>query len=214
LHSLFSINTTNVTTDAGFQQYITTAFGNANQTVQDVVTNAYSSNVTEGSPYNTGVQNAVTPEYKRVAAFNGDFYFQAPRRSMLATVSGTQKVWSYLWERMEQEIPILGAFHESDLYLEFYVPAVLSTTLGLANDYIGIDALVNFVNNHDPNYNATASKNALTPSLLQNLTWPQYTTETPLMFTFDDPTNYSITTDDYRGESIALLNKLQIEFGF
>jgi len=208
--TLFSINTTNVTTEATFLQYLRTAYGNANQTVLNLISNAYSPNITEGSPYNTNTSNAVTPQYKRVAAFVGDFYFQAPRRSMLAQMSKTQKTWSYLFRRGQKENPVLGAFHKSDLFAEFYLPLGLNFT----NDYVGMDALVNLAYHLDPNYIPHLNPPNGVPSLLRNNTWPQYTTEQPLVFTFDDPVNYSLTTDNYRQQAIALQNQLQVEFGF
>ncbi|KAF9222344.1 alpha/beta-hydrolase [Gyrodon lividus] len=39
--------------------------------------------------------NMLTPKYKRISAFQGDYYFQVPRRSSLSITSATQKVWSY-----------------------------------------------------------------------------------------------------------------------
>ena len=66
----------------------------------------------QGSPFGTGTNFTLTyvrhvsraflftifsfsPQYKRIAAFQGDYYFQAPRRYSLAITSATQKVWSY-----------------------------------------------------------------------------------------------------------------------
>lgn len=36
-----------------------------------------------------------SPEYKRIASFQGDFYFQVPRRYALRYLSRTQDAWSY-----------------------------------------------------------------------------------------------------------------------
>jgi hypothetical protein len=43
----------------------------------------------------TGALNVLTPEFKRIAAFGGDFKFQAPRRLFLNQLSGRQNAWSF-----------------------------------------------------------------------------------------------------------------------
>ena len=55
----------------------------------------YPQDVTQGSPYDTGTENALTPEFKRLASILGDFAFQAPRRFFLNAVSDKQNTWSY-----------------------------------------------------------------------------------------------------------------------
>ena len=55
----------------------------------------YPQNVTQGSPYDTGTQNTLTPEFKRIASILGDYEFQAPRRFFLNSVSGKQNTWSF-----------------------------------------------------------------------------------------------------------------------
>ena len=61
----------------------------------DELLTLYPQNVTKGSPYGTGTQNALTPEFKRIASILGDFTFQAPRRFFLQTLSDKQNTWSY-----------------------------------------------------------------------------------------------------------------------
>jgi hypothetical protein len=60
----------------------------------DKLLTLYPQNVTLGSPYDTGTQNALTPQFKRMASILGDREFQAPRRFFLQTVSDKQNVWS------------------------------------------------------------------------------------------------------------------------
>ena len=45
-----------------------------------------------GSPFETGSANAFTPEFKRLAAFQGDFIFQATRRFLLDQRAGNSSV--------------------------------------------------------------------------------------------------------------------------
>ena len=61
----------------------------------DELLRLYPQNVTQGSPFGTGTLNALTPEFKRIAAILGDFVFQAPRRFFLHNASGKQNTWSY-----------------------------------------------------------------------------------------------------------------------
>ena len=61
----------------------------------DELLSLYPQNVTQGSPYDTGTQNALTPEFKRIASLLGDYTFQAPRRFFLHNLSDRQNTWSY-----------------------------------------------------------------------------------------------------------------------
>ena len=55
----------------------------------------YPADVTQGSPYNTSILNAITPQFKRIAAMTGDLVFQAPRRFFLQQRASKQPIWSY-----------------------------------------------------------------------------------------------------------------------
>ena len=55
----------------------------------------YPSDPAQGSPFGTGSENQLAPMYKRMAAFQGDFLFQAPKRSFLTQRSSKQAAWSY-----------------------------------------------------------------------------------------------------------------------
>jgi len=55
----------------------------------------YPQNITQGSPFDTGDSNALTPQFKRIAAFQGDAAFQAPRRFFLQQRSGSQNAWAF-----------------------------------------------------------------------------------------------------------------------
>ena len=55
----------------------------------------YPQDPTQGSPFDTGMANAITPQFKRIAAFEGDFTFQAPRRFFLNQRSDKQDMWSF-----------------------------------------------------------------------------------------------------------------------
>lgn len=55
----------------------------------------YPADICQGSPFNTNDLNALTPEYKRLAAIQGDLIFQSARRFFLQQRSDKQKTWSF-----------------------------------------------------------------------------------------------------------------------
>jgi len=67
----------------------------ATQSDLDRLLELYPANVTKGSPFNTGTNNTLTSQYKRLAAFQGDAIFQAPRRFFLQQRSGKQTTYSF-----------------------------------------------------------------------------------------------------------------------
>ena len=61
----------------------------------DLVMTLYPQDPTQGSPFDTGYLNAVTPQFKRLAAIQGDFFFHGLRRFLLGELSGRQPTWSF-----------------------------------------------------------------------------------------------------------------------
>ena len=55
----------------------------------------YPNDPAQGSPFGTGDENQFAPMNKRVAAFQGDFFFQAARRLLLTLRSDKQPAWTY-----------------------------------------------------------------------------------------------------------------------
>lgn len=116
-----------VTTDADFKNYFQTIWWpNATSEELDGLMALYSQDPTAGSPYGTGLLNAVTPNYKRLASVVGDFSFEAQRRNLLAHYNNTQ-VWNYvtdvtipttglLPDLLVTELPVLGSFHAFDVW--------------------------------------------------------------------------------------------------
>ncbi|KAJ6455465.1 carotenoid ester lipase precursor [Mycena sanguinolenta] len=185
--TLFSLSTLNITTDDEFLTYIKTFWVPEGTTAQSNELNTlYPSDILDGSPFNTGLLNAVTPQFKRIAAFQGDAVFQAPRRFFQQTLSGKQNQWAFLSQR-EKAIPILGSFHATDI-LNVYFDGELT------------DYLINFVTTLNPNGKTVPN-------------WPAYTTASPNMMTFLDglfPT--TITQDTYRAAGMAFLTNLTLQF--
>ncbi|KAJ7268042.1 carotenoid ester lipase precursor [Mycena rebaudengoi] len=185
--TLFSFSTLNVTTDAEFMEYISTVWIPGVTTAQKTsIRSLYPNDITAGSPFDTGILDAATSQFKRLAAFQGDAVFQAPRRFFQQSLSGKQNQWAFLSKRLKFT-PFLGSLHVSDI-LNIYFDGELT------------DYLINFATTLDPNGRTVPS-------------WPKYTTANPNMMTFLDglfPT--TITQDTFRAAAIKFLTTLTLEF--
>lgn len=187
--TLFSLSTLNVTTDSQFRKYIQTIWlPNASSSDLDTITNAYPSDITQGSPYGTLILNALTPESKRMASFQGDAVFQAPRRFFMQSLSGRQNMWGFLSTRLKA-LPVLGSVHGSDILNVYFG--------GEMEDY-----LIRFVNKLDPNNQGDKG---------QGINWPKYTTSNPNLLTFQDGLiPLTVTQDTYRKDSISALTQITL----
>ncbi|KAF5331454.1 hypothetical protein D9758_016341 [Tetrapyrgos nigripes] len=117
--TLFSFSTLNVTTEDQIRTYIKTEFlpTISDEDLDDLL-QAYPQDPAQGSPFDTGDLNAISPQFKRFASFQGDAVFQAPRRWFFENLDGKQPIWAFLSKR-EKAVPILGAFHGSDILIRF-----------------------------------------------------------------------------------------------
>ncbi|KAJ7315067.1 Alpha/Beta hydrolase protein [Mycena albidolilacea] len=113
----------------------------AQERMQTQIGHLYPEDPTQGSPFGTGTAYQLTPEYKWLAAFQGDFAFVGPRRSFLEKASVTQDAWSWLSKR-EKDTPF-GAFHGSDVALWFP-----NNTTG---ETFAVDALSKYFAHHQLN---------------------------------------------------------------
>jgi len=194
--TLFTLTQFNITTDPEFLGYISEFYvPAANQTTLNTIAQLYPSDPADGSPYDTGDANAVTPEYKRIASFQGDFVFQGPRRLLLNKRASKQPIWSFLNKRLK-DTSILGAFHGSDL---------IQTILGHAELQ---DYLINFVNNLNPNIGVEKG----TEKSEHLIHWPQFDTKLKqLLQILDGPVPLNITVDNFREEPIQFLIDFEVE---
>lgn len=202
------VNQLNVTDDADFNAYLKQVFfQNATDEQISALAAHYSNDPAAGSPFDTGAANEITPQYKRLAAFVGDYTFQAPRRDLLSYTSGSSnKHYTYLIEDSLPllgqssllsglgltNLPLLGSFHVSDVVLYDFglLPASLSqNTLNLMSTYIA------FVNSLDPNNHG----------LTDLPQWPAWDPEERSMFVYkeDGPV---IIKDDYRDTAMSFIN--------
>lgn len=61
----------------------------------DLILHYYPSYPPAGCPFDTGFNNQIGPQYKRIAAIQGDFVFHGPRRMMLQSPARKEKAWSF-----------------------------------------------------------------------------------------------------------------------
>ncbi|KAL0946484.1 hypothetical protein HGRIS_012701 [Hohenbuehelia grisea] len=200
--TLFSFSTLNLTTSHEFSSYINRIYlPTADTSQMRAVLEAYPDDPAQGSPFGTGDQNIVGPQFKRMAAFQTDLIFMGPRRFFLQATSSNMATWSFLIKR-GKNTPGVGAAHISDL--------PLWTAARTIADYFPADALIHFINVGDPNINSAAHGGA---SESRNLTlyWPQWGTgNSSSLLVLSDPDQAIIGRDDFRAQPIALLNQLQL----
>ncbi|KAF7325202.1 Carboxylic ester hydrolase [Mycena kentingensis (nom. inval.)] len=132
----------------------------------------------------------LSPEYKRLAAFQGDYFLIGARRYFLEHAAGTQNTWSWLNKRGKLLNGFLGAQHGSDSNIWF--PPALTV------DHVGADYLINFVNTLNPNDSPT------TVNATGNF-WPQWKPDTRELLLFSDLLQVELTTDDFRAPAMAYL---------
>ena len=83
-------------TDTNVNGYVNSNyFPKASSNLIDALLDLYPQNVSQGSPYGTGSQDALTPQYKRIASITGDYVFQGPRRFFLENRASRQNTWSF-----------------------------------------------------------------------------------------------------------------------
>ncbi|KAK5112454.1 hypothetical protein LTR62_004210 [Meristemomyces frigidus] len=164
--TLFSLVLSNITTDAQFNDYLTSYFpGNPNAKAD--VTGLLAQYPDQpllgqpaGSPFDTGALNNIYPQYKRIAAVLGDIVFTITRRTYLHNVAQKVPAWSYL-NTYFHGTPVLGTFHGSDILVAYGDgPLELALDAQTVQQYY-----IAFVNHLDPNALGTASP------LIE---WPQW----------------------------------------
>ncbi|ETW82193.1 Esterase/lipase/thioesterase [Heterobasidion irregulare TC 32-1] len=188
--TLFTLALTNLTTNNQTRNYLRSNYlPSASDAQVDQVLKLYPEDPIVGSPFDTGIANAVTPQYKRLAAFQGDLVFQAPRRFLLEQRSGKQNAWSFLFKRGKLT-PVLGTYHSSDLS-------------GIYDSVDGNELkeyIIRFAVNFDPNGG-------------KNLKWPKYTPDSPqLMTLLDGLIPLTLTNDTFRKEPMDFVTQLSLEF--
>ncbi|KAF9464209.1 carotenoid ester lipase precursor [Collybia nuda] len=179
--TLFSLSTLNITTETELKTYVKNTFlpGVSDADINKL-TSLYPQDITQGSPYDTGIFNALTPQFKRIASFQGDGVFQAPRRFFLEHRSGKQNTWAFLSKRLKA-LPV----HASDI-LNVYGGGEMT------------DYLIRFATTLDPNGKSGLQWPKYTTSSPKLLTF------------LDGLIPQIITQDTYRKEGMAFLTNITL----
>ncbi|KAG8903813.1 hypothetical protein FRB99_002704 [Tulasnella sp. 403] len=181
-----------IRTDEEFKAYVSTYFlQEATEEERQRVFSDYPDDPRAGSPFGTGTENAVTPQFKRVAALLGDLAFQATRRFLLDFASTGTPTWTYRWKRYKW-IPKVGSLHGSDLLNTF--------RKGQLCDY-----LINFAYYLDPNEPEIGSQRQLAY-------WPRYDSENRAMLVLEEVEKLSLGRDDDRDKPISFLQHLMLKY--
>lgn len=202
---------TGINTTEQFQSYLSSLGLGADQVSS--ITELYPDDLSVGIPASYPDRPAAYPyglQYKRVAAFAGDYQQHAGRRHLAESYAGAGLcVYSYLWNVYVNGIAaIYGATHFQE------VAFVFDNTEGLGyatNPFEGkpetfktlADLMskmwVSFMHGADPNLDASET--------VQSVAWPRYTLDAPNNLVFDvNATGLSyVAEDSYRKENIAYL---------
>jgi acetylcholinesterase len=160
--TLFSLQQANITTGDQLVDYLNAYLfrGATRDQVQGLV-DTYPDDAAAGSPFGSGDANNVYPQFKRLAAMQGDLVFTLARRLFLTMATAANPdvpCWSYLSTYLHG-LPILGTFHGSDVAVAY--GSLPGTSLSVQTYYL------NFFHSMDPG--------AAWPA------WPQWSAERQLM---------------------------------
>ncbi|KAI9443552.1 carotenoid ester lipase precursor [Lactarius indigo] len=188
--SLFSFSSSNVT-----RTYMKTyMMSRAKDSDVDLLLKYYPDDQRAGSPFDTGYNNIFSPQFKRIAALQGDFVFHGPRRLLLQNVAGRQKSWGFIHKR-GKELPYVGAAHSTDLVNSFGM-------LDEAAPSELRDNIIWFTNNLDPN-----GKIGQGPEV----TWPQWDPLNPKALVFRDGLQPRVIIDDnYRTDALMFMRNISL----
>lgn len=186
--TIFALFQSNITTNDELVEYLSTYYFIDATTEQiEALLATYPEDVTDGSPFRTGIFNVLYLQYKRIAALLGDLVFTLTRRGFLRDAQAAYPdvpSWSYL-SSYDYGTPYLGTFHASDLIQVFF---------GIVDNYAAKSIRTyyyNFIANLDPNEGNTDYPN-----------WPQWKdTGDGNQLAWFFANSQSTLTDDFRNES-------------
>ena len=184
--TLFALFQANLTTKADLVDYISTVFfQKATRDQVAELVDTYSSALSAGSPFRTGILNSAYPQFKRLAAMLGDLVFTLSRRLFLESATAVNPdvpSWSYL-SSYDYGTPILGTFHGSDILQVFY---------GILPNYAS-----NAIQSYYFSFLYTMDPNDGTPDNIAE--WPQWSESKQLLNIYSGFS--TLLTDDFRSGS-------------
>ncbi|PIL25455.1 hypothetical protein GSI_13345 [Ganoderma sinense ZZ0214-1] len=188
--TIFATGAWNITTDAEFLEYMRDLYfpGSSSEEVAPLLA-LYPNDPAQGSPFGTGEENQLAPMYKRVSAFQGDFFFESQRRSLLTMRSDKQPAWMYLVQRGRSKG--FGYSHGTDIQ-------------SIARGEELTDYLIQFVATLDPN--GGSGSNRMIP-------WPRYDPAArQMLVVLDGEERLAVERDDAREEALEFLAALSLKY--
>ncbi|KAI0296558.1 carotenoid ester lipase precursor [Multifurca ochricompacta] len=185
--SLFSLSSLNISGTDDLRVYMKSfMLPSAAPNELDLLLQYYPDNQLAGCPFDTGIRNELGPQFKRIAAIQGDIVFHGPRRFFLTHQARKQSSWAFIHKR-GKDTPFVGAVSTRDRPSEF-------VWWGELADYI-----IYFTRNLNPNGKL-------------GIKWPQYNLRNPKALIFqDDPFFPVIVGDDnYRANSLEFVANLSL----
>ncbi|KAI0265668.1 carotenoid ester lipase precursor [Gloeopeniophorella convolvens] len=186
--TLFALSSLNISTTKDLKTYISTyLLPTATSDELDVLFKYYPDDQRAGAPFDTGLKNALSAQFKRLAAVAGDFMFHAPRRLYLQYRADKQDSWAFISKRMK-DTPFIGSAHATDLLNSFGV--------GELRDYV-----IRFTNNLDPNGDVGLG-----------IKWPKWNPKKPQAIVFQESSIFPIVLvdDNYRTDPISLVVNMSL----
>ncbi|KAI9454072.1 carotenoid ester lipase precursor [Lactarius psammicola] len=187
--SLFSLSTINISTTAELKDYLKLyMMPKAKDSEVDLLLKYYPNDQRAGCPFDTGIKNGLSAQFKRTAALQGDFVFHGPRRLFLKYRADKQKSWAFVYKR-SKSMPFIGTSHAMDLVAAF-------ADGGDLRDYV-----IRFTNNLDPN----GEKGLGVP-------WPQWNSQKPKAIIFQDDIYFPIVVadDNYRTDPLNFVTNMSL----
>lgn len=191
--TLFSFSTSNLTTTADVRDYLKLyMMPRASEQEIDFLLRHYPNDQRAGSPFDTGIRNVFSPQFKRIAALQGDFVFHGPRRFFLKHMASKLHSWAFLFKR-GKNVPFIGSAHATDLMASISATDIF---LGELRDYV-----IRFVNFLDPNGGTGPG-----------VPWPRWDPRRPRVIVFQDPMLFPIgvAEDNYRTDALNFVANLSL----
>lgn len=195
--TVFSLVQSNLTTAADLENYLETViYLDATKSQVQQLLATYPDDPAAGSPFRTGTDNVIYPQYKRLAAILGDATFTLIRRNFLQLVNAvapTVRTYSFL-NTYDYGTPVVGTSHASDLAHIFgAIPGPVTETI--------LAYYISFFTTLDPNQSG-----------VQGLrTWPLWAKGNNLL-NFTAAGGSELLPDTFRSASFAVLKANQASF--
>lgn len=141
----------------------------------------YPANPAEGSPFNTGLSNVLSPVSKQMAAMFGDLAFQGIRRYFTQSIQASTTVYGFI-DQGFKETPYLGSFFGANTL------SALSTRSSPRSEDIQ-NRYLSFVYTQDPNPKGSTVQ------------WPKYGPSAQLL-QFNDEGVDKVVVDNFRKEEL------------